>query len=51
MLSVADMCGDGVHACGDGAIRVTQLQRAGKQPMTAEVFLRGTRLRPGMRMA
>ncbi|MEZ5765437.1 MAG: methionyl-tRNA formyltransferase [Xanthobacteraceae bacterium] len=37
-------------ACGDGAIRVTQLQRAGKQPMTADVFLRGTRLRPGMRM-
>ena len=38
-------------ACGNGAIRVTQLQRAGKQPMTADVFLRGTRLRPGMRMA
>jgi methionyl-tRNA formyltransferase len=38
-------------ACGDRAIRVTQLQRAGKQPMTADVFLRGTRLRPGMRMA
>lgn len=37
-------------ACGDGAIRVTQLQRAGKQPMTADVFLRGTRLRPGTRM-
>ena len=31
-------------ACGDGAVRIVELQRAGKQPMTAEVFLRGTRL-------
>lgn len=37
-------------ACGDGAIRIIELQRAGKQPMTAEVFLRGTRLAPGSRM-
>ena len=37
-------------ACGDGAIRVVDLQRAGKQPMSAEVFLRGTRLGPGSRM-
>jgi methionyl-tRNA formyltransferase len=34
-------------ACGDGAVRVTQLQRAGKQPMTAEEFLRGARVVPG----
>jgi methionyl-tRNA formyltransferase len=34
-------------ACGDGAVRITQLQRAGKQPMSAEEFLRGTRLVPG----
>jgi methionyl-tRNA formyltransferase len=34
-------------ACGDGAVRITQLQRAGKQPMTAEEFLRGTRIVPG----
>ena len=33
-------------ACGDGAIRVLQLQRAGKQPMSAEEFLRGTPLKP-----
>ena len=28
-------------ACGDGAVRLTQVQRAGKQPMSAEEFLRG----------
>ncbi|MFZ5739865.1 MAG: methionyl-tRNA formyltransferase [Pseudomonadota bacterium] len=37
-------------ACGDGAIRVTQLQRAGKQPMTAEEFLRGTPIAKGVRV-
>jgi methionyl-tRNA formyltransferase len=37
-------------ACGDGAVRIVELQRAGKQPMTAEVFLRGTRLPSGSRM-
>ncbi|MDR3466645.1 MAG: methionyl-tRNA formyltransferase [Xanthobacteraceae bacterium] len=36
-------------ACGDGAIRILDLQRAGKQPMTAEVFLRGTPLAPPLR--
>lgn len=34
-------------ACGAGAIRVIELQRAGKQPMTAQVFLRGTRVPAG----
>jgi methionyl-tRNA formyltransferase len=34
-------------ACGDGAVRILQLQRAGKQPMTAEAFLRGTPLAAG----
>lgn len=29
-------------ACGDGAVRLVQVQRAGKQPMSAEEFLRGT---------
>ena len=28
-------------ACGDGAVRLTQVQRAGKQPMVADEFLRG----------
>ena len=31
-------------ACGDGAIRILELQRAGKQPMKADDFLRGTPL-------
>jgi methionyl-tRNA formyltransferase len=29
-------------ACGDGAIRLLELQRAGRQPMRADEFLRGT---------
>jgi len=36
-------------ACGDGAIRMLELQRAGKAPMKAEEFLRGTPLKAGMR--
>jgi methionyl-tRNA formyltransferase len=38
-------------ACGDGAVRLTQLQRAGKQPMSAGEFLRGTPVKRGMRLA
>jgi methionyl-tRNA formyltransferase len=38
-------------ACGDGAVRLTQVQRAGKQPMTAEEFLRGTKIAPGTRLS
>ena len=34
-------------ACGDGAVRLTQVQRAGKHPMSAEDFLRGVQLAPG----
>ncbi len=37
-------------ACGDGAVRILQLQRAGKQAMTAEEFLRGTSLPAGTRL-
>jgi methionyl-tRNA formyltransferase len=29
-------------ACGDGAVRILELQRAGRQPMKADEFLRGT---------
>ncbi len=36
-------------ACGDGAIRIVELQRAGKQPMKADEFLRGNKLSRGMR--
>jgi methionyl-tRNA formyltransferase len=38
-------------ACGDGAVRLLQLQRAGKQAMMAEEFLRGTALPAGTRLA
>jgi methionyl-tRNA formyltransferase len=38
-------------ACRDGALRIVQLQRAGKAPMKAEEFLRGTPLKPPMRLA
>ena len=38
-------------ACGDGAIRISQLQRAGKAPMSAQDFLRGTALAPGLRLS
>ncbi len=34
-------------ACGDGAVRLLEIQRAGKQPMKAQDFLRGTALAPG----
>ena len=37
-------------ACGDGAVRLTQVQRAGKQPMAAEEFLRGTPLKAGTQL-
>jgi methionyl-tRNA formyltransferase len=29
-------------ACGEGAVRIVELQRSGRQPMAAEEFLRGT---------
>jgi methionyl-tRNA formyltransferase len=35
-------------ACGVEAVRLTQLQRAGKQPMSADDFLRGTPIKRGM---
>jgi methionyl-tRNA formyltransferase len=37
-------------ACGEGAIRIVELQRAGGRPMAAEEFLRGTALKPGLRL-
>jgi methionyl-tRNA formyltransferase len=33
-------------ACGTGAVRLVQLQRAGRQPMPADEFLRGTPVAP-----
>jgi methionyl-tRNA formyltransferase len=37
-------------ACGEGAIRIIDLQRAGKAPMKAAEFLRGTSLKPPARL-
>jgi len=34
-------------ACAEGAVRLLELQRAGRQPMRAEDFLRGTPIPPG----
>ena len=33
-------------ACGSGAVRLTEVQRAGKQPVKAEAFLAGVRQMP-----
>jgi methionyl-tRNA formyltransferase len=38
-------------ACGEGAVRILDLQRAGRQAMKAEEFLRGSPLAPGTRFA
>jgi methionyl-tRNA formyltransferase len=37
-------------ACGDGAVRILELQRAGRQAMKADEFLRGTRVAAGTRL-
>jgi methionyl-tRNA formyltransferase len=36
--------------CGDGAVRILELQRAGRQPMKAAEFLRGTPVPAGTRL-
>jgi methionyl-tRNA formyltransferase len=38
-------------ACGGGAVRILELQRAGKAPMQAADFLRGTPLKAGSRFS
>jgi methionyl-tRNA formyltransferase len=38
-------------ACRQAAIRILELQRAGKQPMKAQEFLRGTPLKAGTRIS
>ena len=35
-------------ACGDGAVRLNEVQRAGRKTMTADEFLRGVPLRAGV---
>jgi methionyl-tRNA formyltransferase len=34
-------------ACGDGSVRIRELQKAGARAMKTEEFLRGSRVRPG----
>ena len=38
-------------ACGSGAVRLTELQKAGGKPMPAEAFLRGTKVPAGTVLA
>jgi methionyl-tRNA formyltransferase len=38
-------------ACGDGAVRLTQVQRAGAKAMSADEFLRGTAAKRGAKVA
>ncbi|MCX7306173.1 MAG: methionyl-tRNA formyltransferase [Hyphomicrobiales bacterium] len=38
-------------ACGQGALRLVELQRAGGRPVTADEFLRGTKLEMGTRLS
>jgi methionyl-tRNA formyltransferase len=37
-------------ACGESAVQLVELQRAGKKPMAAAEFLRGFPMPPGMRI-
>jgi methionyl-tRNA formyltransferase len=38
-------------ACGEGAVRIVELQKAGGRPLAAEEFLRGAALKPGTALA
>ncbi len=41
----------GLVACGEGALRLLRVQRAGKGPMAMEEFLRGRKLPRGLRLS
>jgi methionyl-tRNA formyltransferase len=43
--------GEGTVACGTGAVRLLEVQRAGGKPMSARDFLSGHRLSAGMRLS
>jgi methionyl-tRNA formyltransferase len=38
-------------ACGAGAVRLVEVQRAGGKPVAASEFLRGTRIQKGMKLS
>ncbi len=42
---------DATVCCGHDAVRLLEVQRAGRGPMSAAEFLRGVRLEPGLRFA
>ena len=48
--SVLAVGGELVVGCGEGALAITQLQRAGGKPLSAGEFLRGRALSPGARL-
>jgi methionyl-tRNA formyltransferase len=56
--AIADGCGPSgailddrlAVACGEGAVRLVELQRAGGKPVKAEEFLRGTKIDQGTRL-
>ena len=49
---VLDAGGEGLTvACGEGAVRLTRLQRAGKAPMSADELLRGFPVPEGTRLS
>jgi methionyl-tRNA formyltransferase len=43
--------GEGIVACGSGAVRLSHVQRSGRGPVTAAEFLRGVRLERGATLA
>jgi methionyl-tRNA formyltransferase len=46
-----ELIGEGLHiACGEGSLRLTQIQREGHKPQSAEAFLRGSPLALGRRL-
>ena len=49
--TVTSVDGGPVIACGQGGIRLVQVQRAGKKPMTGEEFQRGAKLAAGDKLA
>lgn len=44
--SAGTLLADGIVACGQGAVRIIQVQRAGKTPMMWDEFQRGARITP-----
>ncbi len=38
-------------ACGSGAVRLVEVQRAGGKPLAAREFLRGVSLEKGMKLS